>query len=157
MRLDRIGAHNLPDAITLFKELHELSDMRRFPFDESYTRAVTANLMHHPEWWGCLARSVDDTRYVGVLAGHICGLLFSQAKLGKQCAFYVRANVHFRGAIAMTLLRTFTQWCYTEHGCIMVESGDVASINGEAYHALHIRAGYRHYGTLYNHEPQGDV
>jgi len=151
-RIEKIDEHNLPYACSMFKELHGLSDLRRFPFDESYNRALTAHRMHDPAWWGYLARDLDDTEYVGVMVGSVQTALFSLARIGFEHGMYVRAGTRFRLATALHLVNSFVAWCYYAHNCIMVQSGDIASINGQATHVLYRRAGFRPYGAIYSHE-----
>jgi len=152
IRLEPVNEQNMAYACAIFKELHGLGAMSCYEFDESYNRAVTAHHMHEPGWWGRLARDVNDTEYVGVMVGNVQFALFGQHKIGVEHALYVRAGTRFRGAIAMRLVKDFMSWCYLVHDCIMVQSGDIASVDGEAARAIYIRCGFRNYGALYSHE-----
>lgn len=152
VQIEPIDEHNMAYVCGLAKELHGMSSLACYPFDESYNRAVTAHRMHDPTWWGRLARTVDDTEYCGLMVGNVQMTLFSQARIGVEHCLYVRAGVRFRGALAFKLVRSFMSWCYDVHDCIMVQSGDIASINGEASRAVYMRCGFKNYGALYSHE-----
>jgi hypothetical protein len=143
---------NMAYACAIFKELHGLGAMSCYPFDDAYNRALCAHRMHNPTWWVQLARSVDDTEYCGCMVGNVQMTLFSTARIGVEHALYVRRGTKFRGAIAFNLVRSFLSWCYDVHDCIMVQSGDIASVESEATRALYIRCGFKNYGALYSHE-----
>ena len=132
---------NIAPACALFKELHGLGASKHIPFDEAFTRATIAARFDDSRWWGRLARDLDNTEYVGVFVGSVDMLMWTPRCIGMERIIYVRAGTRFRGGIAMRMLNDFVQWCYTEHNALFVESSDVASIDGEAYHLLHIRAG----------------
>jgi hypothetical protein len=151
-RIEPFDEHNMAYASAIAKELHGLGAMSIYPFDEAYNRALIAHRMHDPTWWGRLARDTSDTEYCGIMVGNVQTTLFSQARIGVEHALYVRRGTKFRGAIAMKLVRSFVAWCYDVHDCIMVQSGDIASVESEAARALYIRCGFKNYGALYSHE-----
>ena len=152
VQIEPVDEHNMPWACGLFKELHGLSSLSCYPFDDHYNRALCAVRMRDPTWWVRLARNVNGDEYVGTMVGQVQMTLFSQRLIGIEHLLYVRSTTSFRGAIAMQLVRSFMRWCYDTYDCIMVQSGDIASINGEASRAIYIRCGFKNYGALYSHE-----
>jgi len=144
---------NMAYGCALGKELHAQGALSYIPFDESYNRALTAHKMHDPSWWLRLARTTDGGEYCGVMVGNVTSTLFSQRLIGYEQLLYVRKGTKYRGAIALNLVRNFLSWCYTIHGCVMVQSGDVAAINSLAVDALYRHAGFKRFGAIYAHEP----
>jgi ribosomal protein S18 acetylase RimI-like enzyme len=91
----------------------------------------------------------DDTGYVGAVCGSVAPFFFSPSLMGVEDAWYVREGTPNRAAIAMRLMRGFVDWCLDDKGAVLVQTGDIASIDTLAVDTLYRRMGFTRFGTVY--------
>jgi len=149
--LERVDANNIAHVVALGKELVALGTFGQTgpEFDWDYTLRSTQHVLTNERYY--LATAVDDSgAYVGFVAGHLDLFFFAPKLMGIEDCWYVREHTPSRGKIAAALMMSFVDWCYL-HVALLVQSGDIASINTIGVDALYRRMGFTRYGVIYKH------
>lgn len=95
------------EAMVAFgRKMHELSDLRRFPFDERGASTMAYRCMFDPDKCAFLAQ---DEGVVGILAGMACDLDYTPVRYATDILCVAdKPGAGFR------LMRTFTHWAFGE-------------------------------------------
>ena len=151
MQIVSLNPDTLPYAVGLAKELHAIGTFGRDgpSFDWQFCMGTMQAAMVDPNYYMRLA--LDDTGYVGAVAGKVTPFYFNPAMLGIEDAWFVREGTASRAAVAVRLMRGFVNWCIDEKGALIVQSGDVAGTRTVGVDALYRRMGFTRFGTIFKY------
>jgi hypothetical protein len=152
MRYVPLDRHNLAYAVGLARELHGLGTFGQNgpEFDWDFTLRTMLQTIGDPGYYFHMALD-GDGQYVGAVCGKVVTFYFSPKLMGIEDAWYVRAGTRYRASIAMALMRGFVEWCMDTKGCVLVQTGDIASINPSAVDALYRHMGFKRFGSIYKY------
>ena len=151
MRIVPLTTDNVAYAVGLARELHSLGTFGQNgpEFDWDYTLRTMLATLGDPNYYFRLA--MVDADYVGAVCGKVVPFYFSPRGQGIEDAWYVRSGVRYRASIAMALMRGFVAWCLDERKAVLVQTGDIASINPSAVDALYRHMGFKRFGSIYKY------
>lgn len=147
LRLD-----NAANATGLAEELHRLGTFGENgpAFDWDFTLRTMMRVESSPEYYFRLAK--QDDIFVGAVVGHVDTFFFSPALMALEDAWYVREGVPNRTKIAVMLMRGFVAWALDKKHAVLVQTGDIASIDSHAVYALYQHMGFKKFGTVYKYQ-----
>ena len=119
-------------------------------FDWDYTMATTRYLMGLDSYYLRLAYDGNDVA-CGFVAGHVNPFYFSPKLTATEDAWFVRPGTLERTKIAVKLMRGFVAWALDERGALLVQSGDIASIDTLAVDSIYKHMGFTRFGTVYKY------
>lgn len=152
MKIVPFDEGNVAYAVQLGKELVAAGtfSLSGPEFDWDYTMASTRQLMGLDNYYLRLAYD-DDNAPCGFMAGHVFPFYFSP-KLGAfEDAWFVRPGTKSRTKIAVALMRGFVGWALDVRGALLVQSGDIASIDSLAVDSLYKHMGFKRFGSVYKY------
>jgi hypothetical protein len=145
-----LSMENLPYGVAIARELHGLGTFGANgpAFDWDFALRTFAGICNSP--FGYMRMAVDDDGvYVGAICGRVYPFVFSPRLQGIEDGLYVREGTPKRASIAINLVRGFVDWCLDEKGALIVQTGDIASINSHAVDVLYRHIGFKRFGTIY--------
>ena len=118
-------------------------------FDWNYTLMGTKRVLDLPDYYIRMAWD-DDNMPCGFVAGHLTPFFFSPRLMAVEDGWFVRAGTKDRAKIAMRLMRGMMQWS-DDKGAVLLQTGDIASIDTVAVWALYNRLGFTRFGAVYKY------
>ena len=118
-------------------------------FDWNYTLMNTKRMLDLPDYYIRMAWD-DDNMPCGFVAGHLTPFFFSPRLMAVEDGWFVRAGTKDRAKIAMRLMRGMMQWS-DDKGAVLLQTGDIASIDTVAVWALYNRLGFTRFGAVYKY------
>lgn len=152
MKIVPFTEENVAHAVQLGRELIAAGTFGLYgpPFEWDYALARTKSLMELDYYYLRLAYD-DDNAPCGFMAGHVVPFYFSP-KLGAfEDAWFVRPGTKSRTKIAVALMRGFVGWALDERRALLVQSGDIASIDSLAVDSLYKHLGFKRFGSVYKY------
>lgn len=152
MRIVPFTEENVAHAVQLGRELVAAGTFGSDgpEFDWEYTLEATRFLMGLDRYYLRIAYDNADAP-CGFVAGHVQPFYFSP-KLGAfEDAWFVRPDTQGRTKIAVALMRGFVSWALDERGALLVQSGDIASIDTLSVDSLYKHMGFKRFGTVYKY------
>jgi hypothetical protein len=67
-------------------------------------------------------------------------------------AWYVREGAEDRTKTAVYLMKAFIGWGLDDMKAVLIQTGDIASINSHAVYSLYKHLGFKRFGTVYKYE-----
>lgn len=152
MKITPFTEENVAHAVQLGRELVAAGTygISGPAFDWDFTLAVTKRLMELDDYYLRLAYDDDDAP-CGFVAGHVNPFYFSPKLLAAEDAWFVRPDTRGRTKIAVALMRGFVRWALDERGALLVQSGDIASIDTVAVDSIYKHMGFKRFGTVYKY------
>jgi hypothetical protein len=150
MRIEPVTEENVAYFVQLAKELTAAGsfgvDGPEFVWD--FTIEMVSKCAAMPAYYVRLAYD-DDDKPCGIVAGHVLTFYFNPALMAHEDAWFVREGTPGRTKIAMALMRGFVDWAMNEMKCVLVETGDIASIDSYAVRQLYKHMGFKDFGAVY--------
>lgn len=152
MRIVPFDEGNIAYAVQLGKELVAAGTFgTNGPgFDWDHTLACTRRLMEMDTYYLRLAFSDDDVA-CGFVAGHVVPFYFSPKLGAYEDAWFVREGTPGRTRIGVMLMRGFVSWALDVQRALLVQTGDIASINTVAVDSIYKHMGFKRFGTVYKY------
>ena len=152
MRIEPISGENVAYIVQLGKELVEAGTfgMSGPEFDWDFTMQMTRGLMERDDYYLRMAYD-DEDRPCGFVAGHVSQFYFSPKLSAYEDAWYVREGTSSRAKIAMALMKGLVHWALDAKGALLLQSGDIASIDSTAVWALYNHMGFTRFGAIYKY------
>lgn len=119
-------------------------------FDWDYTMRGMRSLLARPDYYIHLGYDDDDVA-CGFVFGHVGPFYFSPRLQAFEDGWFVRPGTVGRTKIAVRLMRGFVKWALDERGALLVQSGDVASIDSLAVDSLYKHLGFKRFGSVYKY------
>jgi hypothetical protein len=119
-------------------------------FDWNYTLMNTKRTLDLPDYYIRMAWD-DDDRPCGFVAGHLTPFFFSPRLMAVEDGWFVRAGTKDRAKIGMRLMQGLMKWSIDERGALLLQSGDIASIDSVAVWAIYSRLGFTRFGAVYKY------
>jgi len=151
MVIEPVTPKNIAYVVGLGRELQQMGSLNDVLFDWDYTLRSTARAAADPDYYIRVAMDEDAT-YCGFVGGHMTPFFFSPRMMGVEDAWFVRPLTKQRTKIAVTLMRGLVTWALDTKGGVMLQSGDIASIDTVAVDSIYRHIGFRRYGTIYKYE-----
>lgn len=152
MRIVPFTEENVAYAVQLGKELVAAGSFSIIApeFDWDYTIAGIRHLMGLDSYYLRLAYDDDDAP-CGFVGGHVQPFYFNPKLCAYEDAWFVRPGTKGRTKIAVKLMRGFVAWALDERGALLVQSGDIASIDSLAVDSLYKHLGFKRFGSVYKY------
>lgn len=152
MKIVPFTEENVSYAVQLGKELVAAGTFGTSgpEFDWDFTMAGTKFLMGLDRYYLRLAYDDGDDA-CGFVAGHVQPFYFSPKLGAYEDAWYVRSGTQGRTKIAVALMRGFVKWALDERGALLVQSGDIASIDTLAVDSIYKHMGFKRFGSVYKY------
>ena len=119
-------------------------------FDWNYTLMNTKRTLDLPDYYIRMAWD-DDNMPCGFVAGHLTPFFFSPRLMAVEDGWFVRAGTKDRAKIAMRLMKGMMAWAIDECKAVLLQTGDIASIDTVAVWALYNRLGFTRFGAVYKY------
>jgi hypothetical protein len=119
-------------------------------FDWNYTLMSTKRVLDLPDYYIRMAWD-DDNMPCGFVAGHLTPFFFSPRLMAVEDGWFVRAGTKDRAKIAMRLMKGMMAWAIDECKAVLLQTGDIASIDTVAVWALYNRLGFTRFGAVYKY------
>lgn len=152
MKITAFTEENVAHAVQLGRELVAAGTfgVTGPAFDWDFTLATTKHLMGLDSYY--LRLAYDDANVpCGFVAGHVNSFYFSPKLLAAEDAWFVRPDTRGRTKIAVALMRGFVSWSLDVRGALLVQTGDIASIDTVAVDSLYKHMGFKRFGTVYKY------
>ena len=152
MKIEPFSLENVAYAVQLCKELWAAGTfgVNGPDFDWDYTIAGMRNIVDDPSFYLRLAYDDDDAP-CGFVGGNVVQFWFNPKVAAYEQAWFVREGTKGRTKIAVKLMRGFLDWAFDEKGALLVQSGDIASIDSIAVDSLYKHLGFKRYGSVYKY------
>jgi hypothetical protein len=152
MRIVPVAQDEVAYLVQLGKELVEAGSfgITGPDFDWDYTMKSTRDLLGRADYYIRMAYD-DNDRPCGFVAGHVAQFYFSPKILAYEDAWFVREGTPSRAKIAIGLMRGLMHWALDAQGALLLQSGDIASINSTAVWELYKHMGFTHFGAIYKY------
>lgn len=152
MRIVPVTEENVAYFTGLCKELHNAGTfgIHGPDFEWDYTLDLMRTLTARDDYYMRMAYD-DEDKPCGLVGGHIMSFYFSPKIIAYEDAWYVREGTKMRARTAIALMRGLMGWALDEKKALLLETGDVASIDSTAVWELYKRMGFVHFGTLYKY------
>ena len=119
-------------------------------FDWNYTLMNTKRTLDLPDYY--IRMAWDDNEVpCGFVAGHLTPFFFSPKLMAVEDGWFVRAGTPSRAKIAMQLMRGMMHWAIEEKQAVLLQTGDIASIDTVAVWALYNKLGFTRFGAIYKY------
>jgi len=140
---------NIPYCVELARELHALGVFGRQgpPFDWDYCTATFIDVAQDRNSYARFAVN-EDNQYVGGVVAHLTPFFFSPHQMVIEDALYVKEGTPKRASVGLMLLRGLEAWAQSCKA-VLVQTGDIASIDSHAVYRFYIHAGFEKFGTVY--------
>ena len=119
-------------------------------FDWNYTLMQTKRVLDLSDYYIRMAWD-DEDRPCGFVAGHLTPFFFSPRLMAVEDGWFVRAGTASRAKIAMRLMKGMMHWAIEERNAVLLQTGDIASIDTVAVWALYNRLGFTRFGAVYKY------
>ncbi len=119
-------------------------------FDWAYTLANTRHALADKDHYIRMAWD-DDDKPCGFVAGHLTPFFFSPRLMAVEDGWFVRAGTPSRAKIAMRLMQGMMQWAIDDRQAVLLQTGDIASIDTVAVWALYNKLGFTRFGAIYKY------
>jgi hypothetical protein len=152
VRIAEVQSDEVPYLVGLGKELVEIGTfgMSGPAFDWNYTMMNTKRVLDLPNYYIRMAWD-DDNHPCGFVAGYVTPFHFSPALMAVEEGWYVREGTKDRTKIGMRLMQGLMKWAIDERGALLLQSGDIASINSTAVWAIYNKLGFTRFGAVYKY------
>lgn len=152
MKIVPFDEGNVAYAVQLGRELIEAGTfgLNGPPFEWDYALACTRNLMRLDTYYLRLAYN-DDGAPCGFVFGHVAPFYHSPKLCAYEDGWFVRPGTKGRTKIAFLLMRGFVSWALDERRALLVQSGDIASIDSWAVDAAYKKLGFKRFGSVYKY------
>ena len=119
-------------------------------FDWNYTLMNTKRTLDLPDYYIRMAWD-DDGKPCGFVAGHLITFFFSPKLMAVEDGWFVRAGTRGRVRIAIELMHGLMRWAIDDKQAMLLQTGDIASINSTAVWAIYNRLGFTRFGAVYKY------
>lgn len=152
MQIVEITEQNIAYLVQLGKELVEAGTFGIIgpDFDWDHALANTKAAMQSDNYYIRMALDDNDDP-CGFVAGHVCPFYFNPKLIAYEDAWFVREGTPGRARIAMLLMKGMILWALDEKKAMMLQSGDIASIDSTAVWALYSHMGFTRFGAVYKY------
>ena len=152
MNYVKMDEFNIPHCVAVAKELHGLGTFGRNgpEFDWDFCTHQFIDVCRDGDYYHRFAVT-DDGVFVGGVIGHVMPFMFSPKIMAVEDAWYVREGVEDRTKAAVVLMRGFVSWSLDEMGAVIVQTGDIATIDSVAVDNLYRHLGFKRFGTIYKY------
>lgn len=152
MKFVQMDADNIPYCVAVAKELHGLGTFGQNgpEFDWDFCTYQFIDVCKDSTFFHRFA--IDSSgNYVGGLIGHVLPFMFSPRLMALEDAWYVRDGAEDRTKTAVTMMRQFINWAFDEKNAVLVQTGDIASIDSVAVDNIYRHLGFKRFGTVYKY------
>lgn len=152
MQIRPVTFENAAHCVELGRELVALGTFGADgpEFDWDFTMKSTQHVLVRPDYYLRIAFD-DNGEHCGFVAGHMDTFFFSPKQFAVEDSWFVRDGTKDRTKIAVALMRGFVSWALDERKALLVQSGDIASIDTLAVDSIYKHMGFTRFGTVYKY------